>query len=243
MSPPEQTTVSRSSPTLSLSRDFPADAVTHAEAPPPRRHLRRWLAAWSRWLHIYLSMFSLAAIFFFSATGLTLNHPDWFFAEHIVERTGRLPTEWLHTGAAAPADWDEADFSHEVAKLEIAERLRAEQGLRGAVSDFLAFREECEITFQSPGYSAIARVNRATGDYVAEVAENDFVTILNDLHKGRHAGRTWSWVVDISAIVGVLVAATGFILIFFLHLRRRTALATAALGFAALAALYVVARH
>jgi hypothetical protein len=31
-----------------------------------------------RWLHIYLSMFGLAAVLFFSVTGLTLNHPDWF---------------------------------------------------------------------------------------------------------------------------------------------------------------------
>ena len=32
-----------------------------------------------RWLHIYLSMFSLAVVLFFSVTGITLNHPDWFF--------------------------------------------------------------------------------------------------------------------------------------------------------------------
>lgn len=41
------------------------------------RPLQRWLAKWSRWLHIYLSMDSLGAIFFFSRTGFTLNHPDW----------------------------------------------------------------------------------------------------------------------------------------------------------------------
>ena len=29
-----------------------------------------------RWLHIYLSMFGLAAVLFFSVTGITLNHPN-----------------------------------------------------------------------------------------------------------------------------------------------------------------------
>ena len=32
-----------------------------------------------RWLHVYLSMISLAVVLFFSVTGITLNHPDWFF--------------------------------------------------------------------------------------------------------------------------------------------------------------------
>ena len=45
-----------------------------------RRWLQRQLAVWSRWLHIYLSLISFGAILFFSVTGLTLNHPDWFFS-------------------------------------------------------------------------------------------------------------------------------------------------------------------
>ena len=50
-----------------------------------------------RWLHIYLSMFSLAVILFFSLTGVTLNHPDWFGAgaERITEAEGMLDRGWL----------------------------------------------------------------------------------------------------------------------------------------------------
>ena len=40
--------------------------------------VRRLLAGWTRWLHIYLSMFSFAILFFFALTGLTLNHTEWF---------------------------------------------------------------------------------------------------------------------------------------------------------------------
>ncbi len=42
---------------------------------PFRRRLAIRFAKLVRWLHIYLSMFGLAAVLFFSATGITLNHP------------------------------------------------------------------------------------------------------------------------------------------------------------------------
>ena len=52
------------------------------------KRFKRGFAFWSRWLHIYTSMFGLAAILFFSVTGLTLNHPDWFFTERVTQSTG-----------------------------------------------------------------------------------------------------------------------------------------------------------
>jgi uncharacterized protein len=47
-------------------------------ARPLRRRIAVRTAAVMRWLPIDLSMFGLVAVLFFSATGLTLNHPDWF---------------------------------------------------------------------------------------------------------------------------------------------------------------------
>ncbi len=38
--------------------------------------LKRRLAKYSRWLHIYVSMTSFVIVFFFAVTGWTLNHPD-----------------------------------------------------------------------------------------------------------------------------------------------------------------------
>lgn len=208
-----------------------------------RRHkrLRRVLASWSRWLHIYLSMFGLAVILFFSVTGLTLNHPDWFFDEQTVQSVGKVDVNWLNNGGSPPADWDEYDFSHAISKLEIAEYLRAEHRIQGSVSDFLAFEDECELTFEGPGYAAIARISRETGEYTVDVTANDFVTVINDLHKGRHTGEAWSWVIDISAIIGTLVALTGFVLIFFLRLRRRNGIAIAVVGSGILYGMYALA--
>ena len=85
--------------------------------------LRVRFAAWMRWLHIYVSMFSMAVVLFFSVTGLTLNHPDWFGAgaERVVEAEGAVDRGWL--GA-------------DVKKLEVVERLRKAHGVRGASGGF-----------------------------------------------------------------------------------------------------------
>lgn len=203
--------------------------------------VRRVIASWSRWLHIYLSMFGMATVLFFSVTGLTLNHPDWFFEEGTQNYSGSVNTEWLNTGNPPPDEWDEYDFDHAVSKLEIAEYLRAEHRLTGSVSDFLAFEDECEITFQGPGYAATARIDRTTGSYSLDVTTNDLVTIMNDLHKGRHTGAAWSWVIDLSAVLSALIAVSGFLLIFFLKLKRRSGLVVSIVGLAVMLAMYWVA--
>lgn len=35
-------------------------------------------ATFSRWLHIYLSLFCFLVVLFFAVTGITLNHAEWF---------------------------------------------------------------------------------------------------------------------------------------------------------------------
>ena len=98
------------------------------------------------------------------------------------------------------------------------------------------------MTFEGPGYAAIARVDRGSGGYTVDVTTNDLVTVMNDLHKGRHTGWVWSWVIDVSAVVGVLVSLTGLVLVFFLRLRRRAGLIVAAVGCLVLWVLYEIAR-
>lgn len=175
-------------------------------------------------------MFGSATILFFSVTGLTLNHPEWFFEESTTRLEGTLDSSWLNVDAEPPAEWDEYDYSHEIARLEVSEFLRREHRLRGSVTDFLAFEDECEVTYQSPGYSATVRMMRSDGSYTVDVVSSDLVTIMNDLHKGRHSGSLWSLVIDISAILGTFAGLTGFLLIFFLKLHNRTGLVAAIAG-------------
>jgi hypothetical protein len=183
-----------------------------------------------RWLHIYLSMFGLAATVFFGATGLTLNHPDWFGAEearHDRRDEGQLDRDWLH-----PAD--------RVAKLDVVEHLRKTHGARGAVTDFRIDDQECVVMFKGPGYAADAIIDRETGRYTLSQTAFGVVAVINDLHKGRDTGLGWSALIDVSAVLLTLIAVTGLVLLFYLKRRRRKGLAVALVGTVVVVAVYVI---
>src|SRR5262249_48219017 len=132
----------------------------------------------SRWLHIYLSMVSFAILFFFAATGLTLNHADWFTKQQrTLQLRGSIDAKYL---------------GKEVGKLEIVEFLRNQHGIHGAVKEFRVEDTDLSIAFKGPGYSADVFVDRATGRYELTETRMGFFAILNDLHKGRDTGKAWA---------------------------------------------------
>ncbi len=191
---------------------------------------RRRFATVSRWLHIYLSMVAFAVLLFFAATGVTLNHADWFDqTARTTTRRGILEPAWLK----APGEAEGVD------KLRVVERLRADQGVKGALADFLVDEEQCQLSFRGPGYTGEATVRRATGDYELTETRMGLVAILNDLHKGRDSGSAWSWVVDLSGVLLALVSLSGLVLIFFIRRRRLGGLAVAVLGAATCIVVYL----
>jgi hypothetical protein len=187
-----------------------------------------------RWLHIYLSMFGLAAVLFFSVTGITLNHPDWVFGqvERRREAGGQLDLAWLRrpTGALSTPAGEPADRSNEVARLEIVEHLRKTQSVRGALAEFRVDDGELIVAFKGPGYSADAFVDRESGHYSLTEIDHGLVAFLNDLHKGRDTGAAWSVVIDLSAGLMTLISLTGLVLLFYLKLRRVPGVVVAIVG-------------
>ena len=182
------------------------------------RKLRRVVAVTSRWLHIYLSMASFTVVLFFAATGLTLNHPDWFAgSQRTTARHGVLHTEVLRNESADGAD-----------KLEVVESLRSQEHVHGSVSDFRVDDAQISVSFRAAGYTADAFINRDTGKYDVTEVQNGFLAVMNDLHKGRDTGKAWSAVIDISAVLLVLVSMTGLVLIWFVYKRRSSGLLLAA---------------
>lgn len=188
---------------------------------------RRRLPALARWLHIYLSMFSFFALLFFSATGLTLNHPTWFeeTAEVVEQRRGTVDRAWL---GEAGDDGDAGAAS--VDRLALVEHLRREHGIRYALSDFQISEVDCLIVFKGPAYSADAFVDRESGEYELTIAQLGWVGIANDLHKGRDTGSAWSWLIDVAAVLGAVVGLSGLWLLLYLKRRRVSGLLTAAVG-------------
>jgi hypothetical protein len=189
--------------------------------PPTGGWWRRQGAALARWLHIYLSMASFGILFFFAVTGITLNHADWFYGDtpQPVQSKGRVERAWVKAGDAAS-----------VAKLEIVEHLRSRHRIHGALAEFRIEDAQCAVSFRGPGYNAEAFISRETGEYELSETRMGWVAVLNDLHKGRDSGRAWSWVIDLSAGLMVLVSLTGLVLLLFLRRRRASGLWLAAAG-------------
>jgi uncharacterized protein len=173
---------------------------------------------WSRWIHLYTSMVSLLVVLFFSATGITLNHPEWIFGTQQVSRdyTGTLPKNWLQNGVVS---W-----------LVTAETLRAKYGLKGRVSDNRNDDQQASISFRAPAYGADAFINMSDGAYKLTVNSQGAVAVLNDLHRGRDAGGAWAWVIDVSGGFLLIVAFSGLAMSLFMKKTRTAALITAGGG-------------
>jgi len=171
---------------------------------------RKRTASFSRWLHLYLSMLSFLVVLFFSVTGITLNHADWFDGKQVEnKRTGTLPAAWVNAPDTA-----------KIRKLEVVEFLRSKYAIKGAVSDFLVEDDQCSLSFKGPGYSADAFINRKDGTFKLTEIRLGLVAVLNDLHKGRDSGPGWSWLIDVSAGFLVIVSLSGLAMLFFLKNKR-----------------------
>jgi hypothetical protein len=204
-----------------------------------QRKLNIRFAKLFRWLHIYLSMFGLAAVLFFSVTGITLNHPDWFFgqSERQVQAEGQMELKWLGAGSSTAGSGGESGPAGPVAKLEIVEHLRQVHAVRGALADFRVDDRECMVTFKGPGYAADAFIDRESGHYNLTQTFHGFIAVINDLHKGRDTGPIWSAVIDLSAALMTVIALSGLVLLFYLKLRRRPGLVVSLIGAAVIVAI------
>jgi hypothetical protein len=175
-------------------------------------------------------MVSFAVVFFFAATGLTLNHADKFGDQvHTTDDKGRINIGWVKTPDTA-----------RVAKLDIVEYLRAKYKITAAVSDFRIDESQCTVSFKGPGFSADAFIDRDSGTYELSQTSAGFVGVINDLHKGRDTGRGWSVFIDASALLLILVSLTGMVLMLYLKKKRTAGLIVSAIGFFVAYLIYVI---
>ena len=163
-------------------------------------------------------MASLLIVLFFGITGITLNHPDWTFGTDgsVSGATGSVPAESV--------------VDAQVEFLTLSEFIRAEHGVRGEVSDFGQVGSDATISYKAPGYAAEVVADVDTGDYSVTVRQEGFVSVMNDLHKGRDASTAWRWVIDISGALLVAIGLTGIGIQLFLRKRRVSALSLSVVG-------------
>lgn len=181
---------------------------------------KKSFCGWTRWIHLYLSMFSFAALFFFAFTGITLNHPSWTENRQKVEMLkGTVDPTWV-------AGTDTAS----VEKFRIVEYVRDQHKVRGNLTEFRISESECTLAFDGPGFTAYGMIDRSTGSYELVTTSAGIIAAMNDLHKGSYTGKKWNAIIDITAAIMIVISLTGFIMIFFMTKKRSKGLWLAVLG-------------
>lgn len=178
--------------------------------PDTQHHLRLLVRSWSRNLHIYISMFGLQAILFFSTTGFMLNHLDWFTPDEPVVRKleASLPPDLVRNPSEAA----------------IVGILRKNWGATGALNSFEIQDDEVRAVFKSPGRRFEAVIHRPDGHMEMTSESRGLSKRLTELHRGADAGPVWGLVIDVTAVVLMLVSLTGLTLWLLIAKWRRLGL-------------------
>jgi hypothetical protein len=196
---------------------------------------------WMRLIHIYSSMLVLILLLFFAATGITLNHPDWQSAlgASSTQQQLQLPD------ALQQLEWTDDALQQATQAGKIAAWLRQQHQVEGAVFNFSFEPDEqlLELDFKRPaGYSnAVIELESGSVELSTEFAGT--LALLNDLHKGRYAGTSWKWLIDVTAVACLLFGLTGFYLLWRQPSRRRSGVNTAIAGLIVLLLAYLAALH
>ena len=181
--------------------------------------VKRATNKWSRLIHVYTSMAALLLVLFFGITGVTLNHPTWSIGDSNTTKTtnGELPVEPVVDGVV--------DY------LSVSEFARNELGVKGQVEGFDSTGTMASIRYRQPGYAADLTFSTSDGSYeLVTDQQGMFWGIMNDLHKGRHAGSSWKWLIDAAGLMLVVISISGLVMQLFLRKRRTAALVVSAIG-------------
>ena len=190
--------------------------------------------AWNRKVHYYLGLYLLVFLWFFSVSGLVLNHSSWEVAqfwrhreETTTQRAIRIPD---HTGDVA-----------------IATDLMRQLGIVGELGEIKrsADPQRFELQVVKPGrvYRVVARMDSARAD-VTEIRINGWGA-MDALHKFTGVSRddrertrdwvlttVWSLAMDALAAGMIALVATGLYLWYRLKAKRIAGIIALTLGIA-----------
>ncbi|HEY0331349.1 MAG TPA: PepSY-associated TM helix domain-containing protein [Rhodopseudomonas sp.] len=173
------------------------------------RHLYQW--------HWISSGLCLIGMLLFAATGITLNHAGQIEA---------APSVVMHDGQLPPPLQDALKSQPAAAKAplpaEIDAWLRREMGVSVTARDTEWSAKDVYVALPRPGGDAWLSIERDSGAVSYEVTDRGWIAYLNDLHKGRHTGRSWSWFLDLFAAAAMIFCLTGLLLL-QLHAGKRPA--------------------
>ena len=174
----------------------------------------------ARYVHGWLSAFAFIILLFFAATGLLLNHPEWFKSDQ-QEQSFKLtlPSTLLHSIQ-----------DQENPSQPILDYVRQQHGLIGRYKSSEVLDGEVMIRLESPAGSTDVWVLLDNGETEITSKPASTVSLLNDLHRGKNVETAWSWLIDISVIIILLLSLAGYILFLTIKTRLVTNLILTALS-------------
>ena len=193
--------------------------MTAASSNAPQRAY--WLKKLHEW-HWISSAICLIGMLLYAVTGFTLNHAGQIEAKPKVEtREAQLPADLLeklqqaHKQSAQAASKDVVNLPADI-EAWLAQQIKV--SAKGFAVEWS--EEEAYVPLPRPGGDAWLRVDMNDGAVEYETTDRGWISYLNDLHKGRHAGAAWSLFIDLFAIGCLVFCITG-LLILKMHAQRR----------------------
>lgn len=172
----------------------------------------------ARVVHVYVSMALLTLLLFFSVTGITLNHPEWF-SDHqasVIEKEQTI--KGIAKQLIAQSELTKAQQQKITELVEQAFSI----SLQSITPELMS--GELFYSIKQAGLSTSIAVDLETGEAFYEQTQYGWWAVLNDLHKGRNTSNFWGWIIDLSSILFIIFAITGFILAMPQKRFRRTLL-------------------
>lgn len=172
----------------------------------------------ARVVHVYVSMALLTLLLFFSVTGITLNHPEWF-SDHqasVIEKEQTI--KGIAEQLIAQSELTKAQQQKITELVEQAFSI----SLQSITPELMS--GELFYSIKQAGLSTSIAVDLETGEAFYEQTQYGWWAVLNDLHKGRNTSNFWGWIIDLSSILFIIFAITGFILAMPQKRFRRTLL-------------------
>ncbi|UUO22892.1 peptidase [Colwellia sp. M166] len=160
----------------------------------------------ARLIHVYVSMALLTLLLFFSVTGITLNHPEWFSSHQAQVVESELTIDTI--AELALSDGQVTSEQQQVITSEIEQAFAV--SLQNTKPELMS--GELFYSIKQAGKSASIAVDLETGEAFFEQTHYGWWAVLNDLHKGRNTSNFWGWIIDFSSVLFIVFAITGFIL-------------------------------
>lgn len=191
------------------------------------QRLWRNFASISRILHIYFSSFLFTLLILFCITGVILNHLDWLDGtNNDGDIELNIPTDILDQISKR----EEMQLSN-LPLNDLQTLFSDNYNLQNASSiEFDDDIGELIFDYQIPAGYAAAIVDLNENLITLEYRQGSSWSIMSDLHKGRHSGKAWSWVIDVSAILMIFFSITGILILFQNKKHRNRAILFVVIG-------------